>query len=234
MANDFRTDLRESEVITDFLDKYFYSRLKEYGIFDEFQRNDNDLELQYEGIDIVVSRNGRQFLIDEKAQAHYGEHPLPTFAFETSYLNKYGQKKTGWLIDEKKSTDFWALVWPTLKKKGYSFTEKDIDYLDLMLINCDRLREYLSDYGWNESEILDFDCYYRENAPHGHKGEPPEFIMERIKKRSELKNDRRLFYWYFSSQLKEKPINIVIRKNELSKIASSIYYIDSSRLEKKK
>ena len=157
MINDFDVDLLESKIITAFLDKFFYDRLKSDGAIEDFTRYNSDKEVQFDGVDVVIKSKGKSFLIDEKAQAHYGKRPLPTFAFETSYLNKAGEKKEGWLTDKKKRTDFWLVVWPTIKHDGKLFYEDDIQKMELMLIARKSLLSYFEQYGWDTGEITSFD-----------------------------------------------------------------------------
>jgi hypothetical protein len=66
-------------------------------------------EQQHRGIDLVISKDGKRYLIDEKAQLDYTGTELPTFAFEVSYM-KEGRERQGWLLDKEKLTEKYFLI----------------------------------------------------------------------------------------------------------------------------
>ncbi len=223
MKSMFDKDLKESAVIDAFLDKYFYARLKEDGVITDYKRNISNLNEQYRGIDVVVENHGKDYFIDEKAQAHYRTRPLETFAFEVSYV-KDGEIKCGWLIDNNKATEFWLMIWPYVKKQNSNtFCEDDIVQLDVMLIKRTSALAYLESYNWSKENIGEFSLFFRKEEK-SHIGRPSKRVIEHFGPNKGLFCDEK-FYWYISSQLSEAPINIVVRKKEIEKFAASRYIV---------
>ncbi len=226
MGSLFNSDLKESEIIGDYLDQYFYNKLVSDKVISGYHRND-DIQEQYEGIDVIVHNHGRNYYIDEKAQAHYKDGPLPTFAFEVSYL-KDRRWKEGWLTSGKKN-DFWLMIWPQISNSGKEgFSIKAIEKLELMLIKVERMRQYLEAHNWSRDDILKFDYFLRTNGHDKETGKVSAQVYEACGKRY----DPGRFYWYTSAFLEEKPINVVVRKNELKRIASSHYIVRKELYEK--
>ena len=63
------------------------------------------------GVDIEITNTntGLKSYIDEKAQSHYINKSLPTFAFELSYL-KNNSLREGWLFDNHKITQQYFII----------------------------------------------------------------------------------------------------------------------------
>lgn len=102
MHPQFNRDLGQEKLLMPFLDQCYSAhgiRVKRYA----------DPELQAKGIDVVLSRDKRSFLVDEKAQLHYIGQNLPTCAFEIDLL-KGGRPSPGWFLDASLSTEVYALV----------------------------------------------------------------------------------------------------------------------------
>lgn len=119
--SNFKNDFNAEKVINEFLRKYFYKRFVDNKIIDSFYHI-TDSNLQHEGVDtIIVTLDGVEICIDEKAALDYakrdlGEASLPTFAFEISYFNRSGILTEGWLTNPKYSkTDDYLLIWLWVK-----------------------------------------------------------------------------------------------------------------------
>jgi hypothetical protein len=194
MAKTLRQSDSAAEIeIGKFLDKFFY-----VDHVTNFSRY-NDINQQMSGVDVKFDyRNQTNMLVDEKAAAHYVNKDIPTFAFEINFLLNSGQLVDGWFYDGNKLTQYYLLGW-IWAKKDKGFTMDDITKLDIMIINRLSIIEYLSQNGLT-----------RENANR---------ISNEIRKKGDFgayeKSSDKSYYFFYSPQLSEKPVNIIIKKNAL-------------------
>ena len=110
----FDSDLKKEFIIGEFLDKYFYPKMIEKypDLIEDIQRND-DINKQYQGIDIMIKVNEEKTInVDEKAATQYINKNIPTFSLEIASYNKEGVLKDGWLFgDQYCETDTYLLCW---------------------------------------------------------------------------------------------------------------------------
>lgn len=205
LKSKFNDDMNGEKILANFLDKFLYKKLD----VKEFCRN-NDLEKQFRGIDVVFVFKGKEFIIDEKAQLHYPV-PRPTFAFELCF-RKADKWKMGWFYDETKRTEYYLLAWPKRKEVEVSeLIENDIHTVEVMLINRQKLRDYLfHTYKINKESI--------------------KTEIEKIIKANEFgphpKNHSNIeHYYYYTNTLAETPINLIIKKNRLKKLAEFYFTV---------
>ena len=125
-------DERQSDIVSQFLDKYFYCDAK------TFERV-NDKNRQVSGIDVIFNMSHRQYVCDEKAAIRYRN--LKTFCMELTFLNKHDELMDGWLIDPHKVNDSFLFVWidKTKTKVGYETGNGII--------------AHLADYGWTVDKL---------------------------------------------------------------------------------
>ena len=95
----FQRDKTHEEIIANWLDKFFYSRLDIFEVghkrVEEVKEWKRIKEAQSQGIDIVLKDKCEEiYFVDEKSQTTYLNKPLPTFAFEISY-EKDGKPRRG-------------------------------------------------------------------------------------------------------------------------------------------
>ncbi len=147
LKSSFSSDLAKEQRLAALLDSYYTKSLKHY----TFKRIAS-LKEQLAGIDVIFTHkhNGKNYGIDEKAQLDYVNEDLPTFAFEICYYKK-GVEKGGWLYDEKKKTDFYALVTAI-----YDDGDKRYSSCKITLINRKKLQEVLTNRGLNEVALKSF------------------------------------------------------------------------------
>ena len=81
-------------------------------LIEDIQRND-DINKQYQGIDIMIKVNEEKTInVDEKAATQYINKNIPTFSLEIASYNKEGVLKDGWLFgDQYCETDTYLLCW---------------------------------------------------------------------------------------------------------------------------
>ncbi len=170
-----------------------------------------DKEMQYSGVDVMLEKDGRHFLIDEKAQLHYLNKDLPTFALEINYL-KDNILKDGWLFDTNKLTEIYAFVFniqvvPNTIKQLRSVA--DIKRCDVVFVNKQKLLKELAILNLDYNTCAENSKTLRSN--------------ETIKKLSHYST----FNFQISSHLAEKPVNLIVRKTFLEGIGKKFIFIGS-------
>ena len=186
------SDEKIESINNQFLEKYFYNVLTE-----KFIRNTNK-KLQISGIDTIFIYGGIQYCCDEKVAAHYINKPLHTFAFELSFIDRAGQLRDGWFLDNKKQNDCYLLCWIDEAKVDKPKSIDDIISGEIILIRKDKLLEYLETVGWdiNRLRIKAKEIRFDGNSNFGN-----------------LKDNGVKFS--FSNNLVEKPINLIIPRDIL-------------------
>lgn len=223
----FKRDKVHEEIIAGWLDKYFYSKLNIYEVahkrVEEVKAESRIKDAQEQGIDIVLKdKNEEKFYVDEKSQTTYLNDPRPTFAFEISY-ERDGVLKTGWLVDEKKNTNHYLLVYPmseTILTYKELQTFEDIDSAEILFINKEKLMSELYNLGITEELLVE------KAANIEHEKENNHLQIDEISKK--------FVTLYKSGHLNENPVNIIIRRTILDKIASGIWKVKKDSVEEVK
>lgn len=229
-----------------FLDMHYYSWFKENA------QRINDRDEQLKGKDVILSspKYGlRNAIIDEKSASHYvafeGQHSLPTFAFELSFIRGSGDWTMGWLLDPEKVTEYYLVTWPWTKKKNcipydfgrkdkegknapyYFYTCEDIVKLEFALISRKKLLDYLAEKGFTSERLLQDEQEIRRNKGNWQ-------WLNDLKKRieeeqgfnfSDNTKPKTGFYYALTDSLKEKPVNLVIYKETIKEIAEKMSVI---------
>jgi len=204
----FKSDLSQEQILSTYLDKLYAQKNL------TFERI-SDLDRQHQGIDVVMTVNSQEYVIDEKAQLHYINSDLPTFTFELSYLKK-SVLKEGWLFDPKKQTDYYFLITSIFLKNNKTALESDndIETLKITSVNRKKLIQHLSVLGLNKRRLFDYDSDFRKKK---------SFSKNVI---SELKPSLEGLI-YFTQHLPEKPMNLQLRLNYLIEkgVAKKFHYV---------
>lgn len=187
-------DMNVEREIARFLDTQLYNN----GQFSKHQRTD-DLENQMAGSDIILSIPGvniENAIVDEKAQSQYINRPLPTFALELSFKTAAGDIVEGWLTDPDKKTEYYLCIWIWKAEKKWNPTAEQIHKLEYALVSRQKILDYLAQNGFNLNALKEKDAEIRKASIYGAHG----------------KDGLHPFWFFYSDQLAEKPINIVIKK----------------------
>ncbi len=185
MKSAFKKDLEKEGLLSVYLNSCYDKRLRHY----TYQRIP-DIEQQLQGIDLYFKnkRTGKAYAVDEKAQLDYINEDLPTFAFELSYL-KNGNEKIGWFLDQRKKTEFYALI------TAIFLDEQEYSSCKITLVNRKKLLQKLAGVGLD----LDHLKSYRATASHG-------------RRRLQQLDPRKEGYLFFSSKNKvEQPLNLILK-----------------------
>ena len=185
-----------------------------------------DKETQNKGIDVFITTANGMFnnsAVDIKIASTYVNRNLPTFAFEISSLRKPylddNDCVPGWFIDKTKKTEFYLIGWiwadvpiKEYNKQGYpvydwtKITKDNIIKIEVYFIRVQDIKDYLEKKKWTDERIIRQDEKIRKNG----RTESEDWI-DNIKFTITIKEGR-----------PEKPINIVIRKPVLKKIATYV------------
>jgi hypothetical protein len=205
-----KQDIIVEREVAKFLDENLYNNSD---IFKEFLRTPNREE-QLLGYDVMLSTwDGRLkwAVVDEKVAARYANKKLGTFALEISFLNKSGKEIVGWLIDEKKKTEYYLCGWITKsdipydeEKKRYlteELTKDNIISMDWCLVSRDKILKHLESLGWTIDKIKRQSDKIRKND-----GVSTNKFIDGVTFR-------------YSNNLAEKPINLLMWKSTYFKIS---------------
>ena len=199
MAGFRERDMRVERELAKFMDKYLYSDPK----FTRHERTD-DRDSQLRGSDIILSvpsLNLDNIVVDEKGMTQYLTRPLPTFALELSFLT-FGKEVIGWFVDDDKATEYYMCIWPKANK-GWNVTMNDFTEVEYMLVSKKALRDFFARKGYTKEALIRKSDQIRREGVDG----PIDKVAD---------ND----YWFFyTTKLVEKPINIVVRKSIYKQLA---------------
>lgn len=198
MDSNFKDDLSKEIILGKYLDNIYHEKLMGYNI-----ERITDLDLQHQGIDLIISKEEKHYFIDEKAQLDYLNIELPTFAFEISYL-KNGVEKNGWLFDSHKKTQKYFLITGIFLNNPEDIKE---GFKSCSIISVDRAKliNLLESRGLTHEKIQEMNLEIRggtnENA----------IPIKELNAQNEGK-------FYFSKNNKaEQPINLVLKIDFLIK-----------------
>lgn len=225
-------DMYAEKVLSSFLDAYYYGKILDNRF--DFTRV-SDESTQKDGIDVTIrdKRNGKEYLIDEKAQLHYlSNGPLPTFSFELQFFSqkeltmRYDVLRTGWLINESLKTTDYLLAWPRSKRrirpdKLDSITVDDFEIVEVMRINKEKLLNRIKhDTKLDLQSLLAAALTFRKESSSSD---------ENVIRKKLFVDGKEVegMYLTYSTKYREKPINLIIRKEILAEVADSHHLITS-------
>jgi hypothetical protein len=197
----FEKDLAKEIILGGFLSEHYHKENLQ-------TTRVHDKKLQLKGVDIILEKDGLQYKIDEKAQLHYINKDLPTFALEINYL-KNDILKNGWLFDNNKVTEIYAFIFSIhlIEAKTVITKQEDIKSCEVIFVNRLTLLQALAK---NE---LDFNtCNYHSHLLRSNK--------EDLKKIT-FSNE---FNFQISSHLSEKPVNLIVKKSFLKSLGKTFLF----------
>ena len=195
MRSQFQFDLTQEQMLQPFLDRCY----KQYAIEPIRYQNRN---IQRNGIDLTLSRDGYSFLVDEKAQLGYIGRSLPCFALEINSYGPDGRLRTGWLFDEQKKTEVYAFVFDIRlhAEKTRIDTPEEVAGASIVLVNRHRLINHLERGG------LDRFTLTRQAEEMRRTGALRRYVPEPGWKLA------------YSEQLAERPVNLLVKRKFLMTI----------------
>lgn len=197
MKSNRKVDSQQESIVNSFALKYFLN--KEYGL----SYLVDDVNLQVLGVDAVC--DGKYFDLKAQSSRRYLNNPTDTFAFEISFLNSKGHLMKGWYMDDHLKTQYYALIWiPRAKVNADGWLENSdsIEKMEIMVVDREKLHNYTKTLV-DDKSLYDTSNAMRYSNAYGHK--------------INLTNEVRLSH---TSNLFEKPSNLVIKKSLLKNFAT--------------
>ena len=202
-------DMHAEQALASFLDAHLYKELLKEGHFSSFERV-TSIAQQKQGVDVVARTDTAVANIDEKAQLHYINKTLPTFAFELEFLLD-GRTMEGWFLNDNLQTTHYLLLWPNAQTTNLSqLYSSDFTEVEGMMISKHKLKRHLEQMGISTAFLKDAIRIIRQRELVG----PQSTAFPGIK-----------FYISPSSAYVENPINLVISKKILMGLADAHYMI---------
>lgn len=203
-------DMVSEKAIGDFLHKYFYTKL-----FNDCETIE-DVDRQVSGIDEVADG----MLIDNKAMSSPGyiNNPSKTFITELLTHSKTGEPYLGWFLNNNLKTTHYLFVWiwnANVPRGAYITNENQIKRLEVMLIDRQKLHELINKH-CSDKRLL--------------------AVAKDMVARSERSRNISEFGYYncphfvHSTDLKEKPVNLVNPKWFLSQAAIKHCYVTPTEI----
>lgn len=208
MSN-FSIDIYKERLLGKYLDEQYPSLFEPKGF--QVERI-SDKDQQNLGIDAILRKGDSIHYIDEKAQLDYIDRPIPTFAFEISFLIN-DKWREGWLYDSSKMTDIYFLITDIrCNKKGY--VKSGFKSVVIRGVYRKKIISFLKEKGLNKDRILDIEHSIRRSDKHG---KHPLIELDE-------KTEGYMFYSYNNKS--EKPINLILKlsllcNGEIGKVIKS-------------
>lgn len=198
--NTYRSyDERACEVVNDFLDTKFYP------VYTESSERVDEKKYQVQGVDIKFDLSGTTYICDEKAAVKWMNKNLKTYAMELEFINRGGYLNDGWFVNDSQINNSYCLIYTDKIEAPYnSFTTEDIKEVTVIIVTKDSIKDYLADKGWTAKNLKN-KC--KEIRSKGGYGVNMGNIQEHGLKFS------------YSQQLPEKPINVLIPRDELENMS---------------
>lgn len=191
-----KSDEKIESINNQYLDSKFYKSEVDSNI------RITDKKLQVKGVDTIFNLNGKQYICDEKVAAHYINKNLQTFAFELSFINRSNDVQDGWIIDKSKLNNSFLLCWLDKASSDNPTSIDEIEKSEIILVTRESILNYLNSINWdiNKLKLKTHSIRYGKDTKFGN-------ILENGIKFS------------FSEKLVEKPINLILSREILRKIA---------------
>lgn len=209
----FKQDLEGEAIAGKFLDLVYYNNF-----FESYRRTSNPRE-QFDGIDVVVHTDNNKIVnIDEKVQLTKLGNPTPSFAFEVAFL-KDGELKKGWLFKDN-STEYYLLgYFNKMNGSPKRLTDmRQIKEFELVVVSKKKIVDFLKSKGYT-AEYLRSEAMKLKEIVDGNQKLPEGYSVGETGYRKTLEKGINVFY---TTYLAERPLNVVIRREILDKLAKSI------------
>ena len=226
----FEDDLLGEQAVNKFLVDFLYEKFKEKGYIIDFEVS-RELNKQHAGSDtVLILKSGKKIVVDEKAAIHYAktnlnEKAMPTFAFEVSYMYN-GQLKEGWLTNPKyNETQRYLLCWLWVQAGTNKSRLKydDIVQIEAMIFEKTDIQEYIINIVTADTDIVKFHTVASDKRV----SLEEKILQKALDKIDEPVGKETYPKWYLTGRniLSEQPLNILLYKNQLEKLAKSHWLV---------
>ena len=205
--NTFRSkDMEAERELAKFLDKHLYTK----DIFTRAERTDNAYT-QIEGSDIILtipSLNIHDAVVDEKASIYYINKDLRTFVLEISFLNRGYQIQEGWFVNDQLSTQYYLMQWIKANVADpWQVKEGNITEIECVLISKKKLKDYFEREGYDKTRLVQLSQQMRASQ------------------QKMLAPSGKPYRFFFTQNLAEKPVNILLNKEEYIRLGEFHYFV---------
>lgn len=194
-----------------------------------------DKERQVKGIDLIcnipIIHGKKKINIPQYVDVKSIAGLIPTFSFEIS--GNHSTNQIGWLINEDYKTTYYLLVYHTLKKSirtGNYTTDKslmtvdNIEHTKVLLINKKKIVSYiLNTLGVHTNEFSKMIKSVRKASEE--QDSICRYVYVNGKLRKKREDEKSNIIITCSKQIKEEPINLVINRQSLERIAEKIWEV---------
>ena len=211
----FIQDMNKERLIHLFVENHYYSKLENSDGTRARVEYYYDQLMQKNGVDLILSIDNEEYIIDEKSQTDsiFKDEPKPSFALELLNSNS---NNIGWFVNDVLRTEYYMFFWPHADEKPAKFGSvedvKYIEYVDYALVNRNRLKEYILEHYCGTEALLD----YAHKLSNGELEKTEE--KDKIIKYKEKPFDDKVYLTY-SYTLKEKPVNLVVKREIIEQIS---------------
>lgn len=219
--SNFKNDLNGEKIAGQFLDLVFYDP-----VFQDYRRTENMYE-QKKGVDIVAyTKSGRFMNIDEKVQLTQLGKPTPSFAFEVLSYNAKMDIVDGWLIKDN-DTEYYLLGYFNKMNGNVRELEhmEQIKEFEFVLVSKQKIIDFLVSKGYDKDFLINESLKIKKIIDSGEKL-PDEYEERETGFRKVLEYGINIFY---TTYLAEKPLNVVIYRKHLDKLAQMIVRITTGK-----
>ena len=206
--NTFRTkDMEAERELAKFLDKHLYTK----GIFTRAERTDN-ANTQIEGSDIILtipSLSIKDAVVDEKASIYYINKDLQTFVLEISFLNRGFHLQEGWFVNDQLATQYYLMQWIKADVDNpWKVKAENITEIECVLVSKAKLKAYFEQEGYDKARLLQLSKQMR------------------TENQTMLAPSGKPYRFYFTQKLAEKPVNILLNKEEYIRLGEFHYFVE--------
>ena len=217
-------DTEIEQMAAQFLDKYFYPRINPKHPITRY----TDKWHQIGGIDVSI--NNINF--DEKCK-YQGllNKVLATPGFECSMLNKAYQVQDGWFLNDNLSTDFYAIISLscTVDDDRQLSSSSQISAADVLWVYKKDVIDYVTSFEGHDGKItleqLKRDAQQLRFT--GDNNTTDAFGNRAVdsKGRARFKYPHKKYWLTYSTKKEEKPINLVLLRDDLEKLPHTRHFI---------
>ena len=205
--NTFRSkDMEAERELAKFLDKHLYTK----DIFTRADRTDN-ASTQIDGSDIIISIPSlgiKDAIVDEKASIYYINKDLRTFVLEISFLNRGYQIQEGWFVNDQLSTQYYLMQWIKANVADpWQVKEGNITEIECVLVSKKKLKDYFEQEGYDKTRLIQLSQQMRAS-------------QQRM-----LAPAGKPYRFFFTQNLAEKPVNILLNKEEYIRLGEFHYFV---------
>lgn len=196
-----KSNLREEDenmvnIVSQFLVENFYKKLtNSFEIVTDKNR-------QIKGIDSIFIIDGFEYVCDEKSTVRYINKNLQTFSLELSFIDRNGNLMDGWLVDNHKINNSFLFIYVDEAKQNILSCVEDIKKIEILLIKKEEILKYLENLGWTKEKLLKKAVQVRNNLE--------EYCGNIYKNHCKFVCSRQLY---------EQPVNVLLQRKVLRKLA---------------